>query len=177
VVEEVDSFALIDAKRIGFRAKLRAEAIKTINLSGKSTFVEAGCINYPLYRLLSRALSGVEEVRSHFLLAPVIDKLKGKRRNFGPGNVLTLLYMYHSTINADLARLLAARSLIYVKLIQKDELLPGKSSFPHTEDETKINHVVDLLNFQDCRALFSQIRRKDRDNSFRLVKDYLENKT
>lgn len=56
-----------------------------------------------------------------------------------------------------LADLLAARSLIYIKLIEKDELIPGASTAPHAEGEIRINAMVDRLSFEDCEMIFDRI--------------------
>jgi len=60
----------------------------------------------------------------------------------GPGDILTLNYAFNSGLEEDLANLLAARSLIYIKLIQKEEMIPGPSDASHSEDEVVINKKV-----------------------------------
>ncbi|MBW2170806.1 MAG: hypothetical protein JRF69_02305 [Deltaproteobacteria bacterium] len=52
---------------------------------------------------------------------------------------------------------MSARSLIYIKLLQKDELIPGESDAPHGEDEVSVNRVVDRLSIEDCSILFDRI--------------------
>ena len=73
----------------------------------------------------------------------------------------------------DLADLLAARSLIYIKLLQKDEMLPVDSDAPHSENEVRVNRVVDSLSLEDCRVLFDQIRLAERQRADRVVEGYL----
>jgi hypothetical protein len=76
-------------------------------------------------------------------------------------------------VSENLADLLAARSLIYIKLLQKDELLPGDSDAPHSEDEVSVNRIVDRLSFEDCGVLFDKIRLSGTERAHQVVKDYL----
>jgi hypothetical protein len=173
VVKAVQAFAWADADRLMMRERLRAQAIKPLTSHGLDIYVEAGYIHYPLYRYLKKALGSAQKIRVVYLLGPVVRKLKGRRRNMGPGDVLTLRYALHRGLPEDLADLLAARSLIYIKLLQKDELLPGDSDAPHSEDEVRVNRVVDRLSFEDCQVLFDQIRLAKRQQAIRVVEDYL----
>jgi len=167
VVEAVKNFARADAERLTLRERLRAHAIAPLTMSGKSVYIEAGYIHYPLYHYLRDGLG--KKIRIVFLLEPVVKRLKGRRRNLGPGDVLTLHYAFHNDIRKDVADLLAARSLIYIKLIQKEELLPGPSDAPHCEDEVRVNRLVDGLNFEECKILFNRIRLAKREEALRLV--------
>ena len=173
VVKAVQVFAWADADRLMMRERLRAQAIKPLTSHGLDIYVEAGYIHYPLYRYLKKALGRAQKIRVVYLLGPVVRKLKGRRRNMGPGDVLTLRYALHRGLPEDLADLLAARSLIYIKLLQKDELLPGDSDAPHSEDEVKVNRIVDSLSLEDCQVLFDQIRLAKRQQAIRVVEDYL----
>jgi hypothetical protein len=173
VVRAVQAFAWADAERLMMRERLRAKAITPLTSYGMDIYVEAGYIHYCLYHYLKKALGRCEKIRVVYLLAPVIRKLKGRRRNMGPGDVLTLRYAIHGGAAKDVANLLAARSLIYIKLLQKDELLPGDSDAPHSEDEVSVNRIVDSLSLEDCQVLFDQIRLAKREKAIRVVKEYL----
>jgi hypothetical protein len=109
-----------------------------------------------------------------YLLAPVIKKLQGKRRNMGPGDILTLHYAFHGRLREELANVLAARSLIYIKLIEKEEIIPGKCETPHARDEVRVNRLVDRLNFNQCRELFERIRLSKRAEAVELAQDYVK---
>jgi hypothetical protein len=91
----------------------------------------------------------------------------------GPGDILTLHYAFHDGLQEDLANLLAARSLIYIKLIRKEELIPGNSEAPHAEDEVKVNRLVDRLNFNHCKELFEQIRLAKQEGAVELAEKYV----
>jgi len=173
VVDAVKAFAKADADRLMMREYLRAQSIKPLTSHGVDIYVEAGYIHYPMYHYLKKALGRAQRIRVVYLLEPVVRRLKGRRRNMGPGDILTLRYALHGGLPEDLADLLAARSLIYIKLLQKDELLPGDSDAPHSEDEVRVNRIVDSLNFEDCRALFDKIRLAKRERAIRVVEEYL----
>lgn len=176
VVEAVKNFARADASRLTLRERLRAKAIASLYEPGKNMYVEAGYIHYPIYRYLRHELGGKQRIKVAYLLSPAIKKLKGKRRNMGPGDILTLNYAIHKGLKEDLANLLAARSLIYIKLIKKEELLPETSATPHIEDEIEVNRLVDRLDFDQCRELFERIRLSRRERSVKLAQEYVKNK-
>lgn len=172
VVEAVKRFARADAVRLVMREGLRARGIAQLVRPGEPTYVEAGYIHYPLYRFLRQELGRREEFRVVFLLEPVVKKLGGRRRNLGPGDILTLRYAFHISVPEERANLLAARSLIYIKLINKEELLPGKSEAPHSEDEVMVNRLVDSLDLPRCRDLFNRIRLADRGKAVELARAF-----
>jgi len=169
VVAAVEVFAKADADRLRLRALLRSQAIASLVSNGIDTYVEAGYIHYLLYIYLRRNLAATARVRVAFLLAPVVRKLGGVRRNMGPGDILTLHYVLHGTVPKATADLLAARSLVYIKLVQKDELLPGASEAPHSEDMVKVNRIVDGLTMEQCRKLFDQVRLAKREKALEIV--------
>jgi hypothetical protein len=91
----------------------------------------------------------------------------------GPGDILTLRYALHEGLQEELANLLAARSLIYIKLISKEELVPGASATPHADDEVMVNRLVDRLAFHQCRELYDQIKLANRERAFELVQEFV----
>jgi len=176
VVKAVKTFARSDARRLLLRDQLCARAIASMAGPGNSIFVEAGYIHYPLYQHLRRQMGNSWKIHVVFLLEPVIRKLKGKRRNLGPGDLLTLQYSHHRHPSRSLTDLLAARSLIYIKLLNKEELLPGATLAPHAEDDIRVNHMVDQLSFEDCEKLFKSIRLVNRNLSLQTVEEHLTSK-
>ena len=173
VVEAVKTFARADALRLTLRERLRATAIASLYRPGETVYVEAGYIHYPIYRYLRQELGKVPEIKVVYPLAPVIKKLKGKRRNMGPGDILTLHYVLHNNVKAEEANLLAARSLVYIKLIAKEELFPGKSGTPHIEDEIEVNRLVNRLDLNQCGELFQRIRLSKRQQAVEISQEYL----
>ena len=176
VVEAVQKFARADAARLTLRERMRAKSIISLYSSGDTMYVEAGYIHYPLYHYLRQELDKKEKIRVVYLLSPVIKKLEGKRRNMGPGDILTLHYAFHNGLREELANLLAARSLIYIKLIKKEELVPETSEAPHAEDEIEVNRLVDRLDFKQCRQLFERIRLVKQERAVELAEEYIKNK-
>jgi hypothetical protein len=173
VIDSVKAFAQKDAHRIRMRDVMRAAAIAELAATGQRLFVEAGYIHYGLYHFLSKQIGQHLKVQSVFLLQPVIDTLQAKRRNIGPGDVLTLLYVLHGTIAAAQADLLAARSLIAVQLVAKEELQPDHT-FPHCEDDAMVNALVSSLDFQQCRHLYQRIRGVPRSTAIRLARQFVD---
>jgi hypothetical protein len=173
VLETVKAFARADADRLKLREQMRSLAIKSLVSDHVDVYVEAGYIHYPLYLHLRKELEPQQKVRVIYLLAPEIRKLQGIRRNLGPGDLLTLYYALHGRVREDVGNLLAARSLIYIKLLKKEELLPGVSKVPHCEDIIKVNRIVDSLSVEDCRVLFDQVRLAKRQKALEAVEDYL----
>jgi hypothetical protein len=173
IVEAVKEFAGADASRLALRERMRAKSIAVLYEPDRTMYVEAGYIHYPIYRYLRNELGGKQNIKVAYLLAPVIKKLKGKRRNMGPGDILTLHYAIHNGLEENLANLLAARSLIYIMLINKEELLPGTSATPHIEDEIEVNRLVDRLDFSQCRELFERIRLLKRDRAMQVAREYV----
>jgi hypothetical protein len=173
VIESVKTFATADAQRSNLRSALRSEAIATLDTT-KKIYVESGYIHYPLYRCLLHDLKGNRNIRAVYLMQPEFRKLGCKRRNMGPGDILTLYYALNLPIKEDIANLLAARSLIYTQLIQTQEMLPDQSNMtPHTLDEAQVNRLVDRLGFEDCKIIYSEICFKNRHESLDLVKSYV----
>jgi hypothetical protein len=79
--------------------------------------------------------------------------------------------------NDDGTNLLAARSLIYNKLLQKEETLPdSENKFPHTFNEWQTIDLVERLSLEDCRILFHETRRMSTENSRQSIRDYLQNR-
>lgn len=175
VVDAVKIFAQKDAHRIRMRDVMRAAAIAELAATGQRFFVEAGYIHYGLYHFLSKQIGQHLRVQSVFLLQPIVDMLQAKRRNIGPGDVLTLLYVLHDTIAADRADLLAARSLIAVQLVAKEELEPDHT-FPHCEDDATVNALVSALDYEQCRQLYQRIRGVSRNTALRYARQFVDGK-
>ncbi len=118
-LETVKQFARVDAARIVLRDKMRAKALKPLLLAFASAYVEADYIHCALWRELKRRLSDHVRLKRVFLMAPIVKPLLGKRQALGPGDILTLLYMFHPNIQGKRIDLLAARSLVFIKLLEK----------------------------------------------------------
>ena len=70
-------------------------------------------------------------------------------------------------------KLLAAQSMMYSKIIKKDEQKNNLKDFPHIRDELACIHTAKRLSFQDCGRLFPLIRRAKSTTARQTVTDYL----
>jgi hypothetical protein len=160
VVQAVQQFAHADAARFRLRDELRARALIPLVGAFPSLYVEAGYIHLWLTHRLRRLLAGQARLRPVFLLAAPSRRALGRPRPLGPGDLLTLLYIFDARAPKERADLLAARSLIYIKLLAKDELTPTPSDpTPHMDDEIQAYRLTADLDYPDCAALYPKIRR------------------
>jgi hypothetical protein len=177
VIESVKAFATADARRSNLRSALRSKAISALDTT-KKIYVESGYIHYPLCQYLLHNFKNTQNIRPVYLMQSVFRKLGCKRRNMGPGDILTLYYALNLPIKQDVANLLAARSLIYTQLIETQEMLPDPNDMtPHTSDEARVNRLVDRLGFEDCKTIYSEIRFKNRQESWEFVQSYVRTKS
>jgi hypothetical protein len=158
-IEAVKRFARTDAARFRLRDALRAQALSALIDNSASSFVEAGMMHYPLKRLIARQAPQPTLVQSVFPANEILQSLGQKGHLYGPGDQLTLLYIFHPEITAtDRETLLAARALIYSKIIIKEELSTDTMAHPHLQDELICIKAARTLSLNDCRRLFALIR-------------------
>ena len=162
LVTRIKAFARADARRLAFRDELRAEAILRLLRAlppETDVYVEAGYIHLKLVHLLARGRPpGVKiRVRNLVLCAAGSPGLNGLWPS--PGDGLTAYYLFggrHRRVPEDL---LAARSLIYIRLIEKEELRPSPADpFPHLRNELFWRAFVRALSYSACRELDARIR-------------------
>jgi len=82
-------------------------------------------------------------------------------------------YWFHPRGRFQAEDLLAARALIYNKLILKEEIADDAHIYPHTRDELEIGSVTDRLSLDDCRLLYPSVRRASTTDSRKIVKHHL----
>ena len=70
-------------------------------------------------------------------------------------------------------QVLAARSIIFSKIIEKEELTDDLNSFPHLRDELACIRMTKALGLDDCRRLFPLVRRAKSSDARQIVTDYL----
>jgi len=158
-VDAVKRFARTDAARFRLRDALRARALSALVDNFASSFVEAGMMHYPLKRLMAQQAPRPTLLQSVFPANEILRNLGQKGHLYGPGDQLTLLYIFHPEITAaDRETLLAARALIYAKIITKEELSADTMAYPHLQDELLCIEVTRGLSVNDCRRLFALIR-------------------
>lgn len=178
IIEKVKSFSRADAERFKFRDYLRAkrivEVLNTLPNEGK-IYVEAGTIHQYFKKLLTLALKHKIKVAHKFLLEELFKALFQKPFVFPPGELLTLRYIFNLKKNDELENLLSARSLIYIKIIPKEELMPTENDpFPHLKKELKAVVMTERLSFEDCRWLYKRLFFiKDPEEAEREVENYI----
>jgi hypothetical protein len=137
--------------------------------------VEAGAVHTHLEKALRR-LSGTKyQIESLFLLKPVVQKLTGKTQVLAPGDILTEHYISRKKRNDEFETLLSARSLIYIQLLEKEEMIPSRSErTPHIKDEIRAIELVNKLSLEQCEELYKKIRFRNRQQVVEIIQDYLK---
>ncbi len=177
IIETVKKFAKSDAERFHLRDNLRANAIVNSLPEKGKIFIEAGAIHQYLSSVLSEKLADHCKINKVFSLENRIKELTGKRWLFPPGDILTIRYIFNKKENEELENLLSARSLIYIMLIEKEEMLPDdRNKTPHLDDEIQVVKLVNTLSFNDCETLYSKIRFKNKEEAKKIVNNFVLSK-
>jgi hypothetical protein len=159
VVESVKNFARRDAARFRLRDSLRAQALAPLAGRFESVYVEAGHMHLALPGELHRHVNGRARVKSKFLLEEVARRHSSRPRVFGPGDDLTFRHLFRRPLTPDHENLLAARSLIYIKLLSKDEIPDDNSPTPHLDEELRLSELAGRLSYADCETLYPRLKR------------------
>jgi hypothetical protein len=173
VVRSVQAFARADAARGRLRDALRARAVARLAADYPDMVVEAGYIHAALPGALRRALPRGWRLRLRWVLEPAVRPLIGKRQALGPGDVLTMLYTFRPRHESPRADLLAARALIYIKILGKDEQEAAPGTYPHTADEAACAALAAKLGYADCAALYPRLRHLPKAHARTLAEAYL----
>ena len=161
LVTKIKDFARADAQRIALRDEMRAEEILKClrRLSPRSVYVEAGYIHIKLVYLLARRLPPGWKLKVKNLLLQATHARGLAKFLPSPGDGLTSYYLFAGRHREIDENLLAARSLVYIKLIEKNELKPtAEEPFPHLTNELFWRLFVGELSYEDCRQLDRLIR-------------------
>ena len=182
VIKKVIKFARADAERFRIRDSMRAEAVVQIitkkPTENKKVYIEAGGIHIFLEKMLRQKMKKKCYIRSVNLMEPVIKKLTGQSSLLPPGDLLTINYILKKSKNEPFEKLQAGRSLIYIKLLKKDEMLPTREiEAPHIEDEIKVIGLVSNLPLKQCEELYKKIRFQKRKEALVTIKAYHESAT
>ncbi|HFC97390.1 MAG TPA: hypothetical protein ENJ40_02875 [Thermosulfurimonas dismutans] len=172
LVEKICAFARADAGRLAFRDHLRAEALLKFlsSLPPDSTvYVEAGYIHLILVRELARRKPRGVHLRVRNLLLQALPHRSSRRLFPAPGDGLTSYYLFKQRRPIE-EKLLAARSLIYIRLIEKNEIRPTPANpFPHLRDEIFWRAFVEGLDYADCKRLDREIRLRPTGEARRIA--------
>ena len=172
-IDAIIRFARVDAARFCLRDALRVQALTSLLEKYTSVYIEAGAIHYSLYSSLRHGLAKQVQIKPVFLAHQALKALGRKGHLYGPGDQLTLTFIFHPDLKGTQREaLLAARSLIYTKLIEKEESPANLATFPHIRNELACIQMVNLLSLDDCGRLFPLIRRIKTAHARQLVDDY-----
>jgi len=174
VLKAVKSFARADAARFRLRDTMRAVAIAGGLPRAGRIFIEAGDMHQTLPSELRQRLPAGSRVKIEYLMEPVVRPLTGKRQLLGPGDILTLHYLFRPEAESAKLEILAARSLIYSKIIAKEELPDKDGNFPHINNEWACIRQVRRLSMGDCAKLYPHIRRVGTLHAADIVKQFLK---
>ena len=175
-IEAVKRFARSDARRFALRDRMRAAAMVDVISAHDTIYIEAGQIHFPLWHALKRRLPTGFPIRVHFLMADAVRSMGYRSHLYGPGDLLTLHYRFHPQRRFPAEDLLAARALVYSKLIAKDEIIDTDEPYPHTRDELEVGAITARLSMADCRRLYPPIRRASTTTAREMVQHYLNRK-
>ncbi|MEX1328398.1 MAG: hypothetical protein AB1Z29_16480 [Desulfobacterales bacterium] len=170
----VKQFARMDAARFRLRDSLRAQELNLNVGKYSSSYIEAGLIHYPLWRLLRKQMLQPEKVQIMHLADEALKTMGDKGHLYGPGDQLTLLYVFHPNLSTTRREtVLAARSIIFSKISEKEELTDDLNRFPHLRDELACIRTTRQLDLDDCRRIFPLVRRAKSSDARQLVARYL----
>lgn len=174
VIEAVKRFARADAERFCIRDKMRAEAIAEVLPEDKAVYVEAGAIHTYLEKALRHRLGKRWQIKSVFLLEPVVKRLTGKKQVIAPGDILTEHYILRRKGNDEFETLQAARALIYIQILKKEEMAPSRAEkTPHLKDEIRAIELANKLTLAQCKKLYKKIRFRDRQEALKIIQEHI----
>jgi hypothetical protein len=174
VLDSVKEFARVDAERFRLRDSLRAQAIsEAVTQKDKRVYIEAGGIHIYLEKTLKEKLGKRCQIKTMVLLGEEIQKLTRRKTFYPPGDHLTIHYILKKKANEEYETLLAIKSLIYIKLLNKNEMSPNKKTkTPHLDDELKVHSLIENLTLGDCEALYRKIRFLPRVKALKIAMAY-----
>ncbi len=176
VVKTVKKFARQDAFRFVLRDRLRCAELAKMISDHPSAYIEAGQMHYALWRYLREELGAGFDVRLKFLLELTKTPAGVNRRLYGPGDILTLIYIFHPGSHDSREDLLAARSLVYHKLDSQEEIPSSGDDQPHALLEMSVLARVGQLSLADCRRVYGLIREAKPPRALDIVDRYLDSK-
>jgi hypothetical protein len=173
-VASVQRFARCDALRGRLRDDLRAQETAGIvdRHAGRwrRVVVEAGYIHLWLGLRLRRRLPRGVRMRTSYLLRAPSRELLGTGSCMGPGDILTLRYTLDPEARGPDLDLLAARSLIRIKILAKEEM--SGLELPHARDELECTRLTASLSWLDCEKLYPRLRAESTAGARAVVASY-----
>jgi hypothetical protein len=161
IINGIKEFASADAERFRLRDKLRAEAILTALPDNQTVYVEAGPMHVLLENFLEEQLPSTWRMQT-MISEQILLKQEGiDARLYSPGDELTMDYLRSGGEDLKREDLLAARSLLYAKIVTKEEMAESQTLFAHARDEHEVITMVNSFSLNECERLFFQLRESD----------------
>jgi len=159
LVSAVQAFSRADAEKGLLRDTMRASEVLDLLPNTQSLYVESGFIHVAMIRELRRQGSNAVRVKPLYLMEELVRSKTGRRQILAPGDVLTFLYTFRPDAQGAKADLLAAQSLIYNKIVHKEEQA-DQGAAPHLKDEIAAISLAGSLTYEQCQAVFKDIRSR-----------------
>lgn len=176
LVQAVKNFARADAEKGRLRDQMRAKALEDILPCYQSIYVEAGYIHFFLVGEVFSKKPASSRLETFYSMQDFFRERLGRRQILGPGDVLTLLYTWVPDYSGRRADILAARSLIYNKIVHKEEILEETDKFPHSRDELKAVQLAGSLDYEECKDVYREIRGLETREAMEKVGEIVERK-
>jgi len=174
ILSTMNNFAKADAARFILRDSLRVNRVLQVLDPNKDTYIEAGSIHLLFSKLLRQRLPKRWHLQVHSVDREIVKKMNQTGSLYSPGDELTLSYIWGQKVNKRKWQLKCAQTLIYSKIINKEETLTTDEVFPHARNEIESISAVQILSIEDCKTLFQKIRKLKIKESMILVKKYLK---
>ena len=165
---------MADAARLRLRDSLRVQEIARHIKNDDNIFIEAGMIHYSIYPKIWKTFKASFTIRPLFL-----NRIAPLEKNFcqglySPGDLLTLAYVFHPRLyQKRWESLLAARSIVYSKIVQKQENYQEVDRFFHLKNESDCIRLCRMLTMGDCQYLYPIIRKRKTIDSYNIVNEYI----
>jgi hypothetical protein len=167
-------FVEADARRFRLRDRLRAEALARLLPVGRRIYVEAGTMHLSLIPRLAALRGRDQRIRVVHLQAADARRLGGRAVLLAPGDRLTFWKIFNRRLKTAAARLLAAQSLVYNRIISTSELAAADGDTPHLADEHACIALVSALDMAACRALYPHVKRLSTENAREMVTAFVK---
>ena len=175
IISTIKRFAEADAARFRLRDELRAKEIVSTLPHNRSVFVEAGPMHVLLHDFIVQLLPSAWQLETIFSEELLLRRQGVKAKLFSPGDELTVAFLRHTPLSDEQFDLLAARSLIYAKIVTKEEMTEDQTLFAHARDEHEVITMVNSFSINECERLFFQLREHNTTAARKAVaKEYHE---
>ncbi len=164
LVELTIRYAKFDAERIRFKTELRVrKIIELINMKAVKfpLVVHTHFLNRLIAQELQKRLGDKYEI-SEIDLYEIVQKRLNMASFEHPGRKLTEVFLLHRNITREELQLLAAKTLLFVTLYPKHELLPTPTEpFPMLKKDFEISKMLsNVSNIEECKNLYQRLTQK-----------------